>query len=422
MDTHSMISIAAIVVLLIMSAFFSATETAFTSLSRVRIKNLAGDGNKRASLVLSLSEQFDKLLSTILIGNNIVNIVMTAVATLLFVKLYGEYGPTISTIIITVVVLIFGEISPKSLAKENAERFAMIVAPVLSFFMVLFTPLNFIFSMWKILLSKVFNVTGQRTITEDELITMVEEAETEGGIDTEQSELIQNAIEFNELEAWDVLSPRVDMEAIDIATEKSEIERMFRETGYSRLPVYRDDLDTVLGVLNIKDFYNYVINSDRGIEAHVKPVVFVAGSIKIAALLKKMQSEKTHMAIVVDEYGGTEGIVTMEDIIEELVGEIWDEHDRIIPEGIVARPDGTYLVQGSANIDKTLDFFDIEEEINATTVNGWAAIELDKLPVKGDYFEYTSDEKLLRVTVTESDGRKAVELSIAVEDLSEAEE
>lgn len=422
MDTHSMISVAAIVVLLVMSAYFSATETAFTSISRVRIKNLANDGNKRAQLVLSLSEQFDKLLSTILIGNNIVNIVMTAVATLLFVKLYGQYGPTISTIIITLVVLIFGEISPKSLAKENPEKFAMFASPLLSVLIVISAPLNFIFSLWKSLLSKVFKVTGQHTITEDELITMVAEAETEGGIDTEQSELIQNAIEFNELEAWDVLSPRVGMEAIAIGTEKSEIERLFRETGYSRLPVYKDDLDTVLGVLNIKDFYNYVINYDESIETHIKPVVFVAGSIKIAALLKKMQKEKTHMAIVVDEYGGTEGIVTMEDIIEELVGEIWDEHDRVLPEGIVVRPDGTYLVQGSANIDKTLAFFDIEEEINATTVNGWAAIELDKLPCKGDKFEYCADNKILRVTVTESDGRKAVELCIEVETKSEEEE
>ncbi|MEG1585038.1 MAG: hemolysin family protein, partial [Anaerovorax sp.] len=346
MESHSFMSIIAIVVLVILSGYFSATETAFTSLNRIRMKNLANDGNQKAKLVLRLSNNFDQLLSTILIGNNIVNISMTAIATVLFVGLYGEdVGATAATAIITVVVLVFGEISPKSLAKEAPETVSMFSAPILRVLIILLTPINFLFSRWKKLLSKIFKQSDARTITEDELLTMVEEAETEGGIDMEQSELIQNAIEFNELEAWDVLKPRVEIASIEIDEEKDEIIKLFRETGYSRVPVYEDDMDKILGVLNQKDFHNYVAYTEKNIAEYISPVVFVAGSIKIANLLKRMQKAKTHIAIVVDEYGGTEGLVTMEDIIEELVGEIWDEHDEVVADGIVRQPDGTYNVQ-----------------------------------------------------------------------------
>ncbi len=418
MESHSIIYALVIAVLVVLSAYFSATETAFTSINRIRIKNLASDGNYKAKLVMSLSENFDKLLSTILIGNNIVNITMTAVATVLFVDLYGEYGPTIATVVITIVVLIFGEISPKSLAKEAPESFAMFSAPILRILMIMFTPLNVLFMKWKEIITKLYDTREDRTITEEELLTMVEEAETEGGIDTERSELIQNAIEFNELEAWDVLTPRVDIASIEIDEEKDEITELFRETGYSRVPVYEDDMDNILGVLNQKDFHNYVVNTDKKIDDYISPVVFVAGSIKIAQLLKKMQSAKSHIAVVVDEYGGTEGIVTMEDIIEELVGEIWDEHDEVVEAGIVRQPNGTYLVQASTNIDKMFDFFDLEEDISPTTVNGWIVMELDKLPSVGDYFEYTdvSGTKKFKVTVTQADEKKALEVKLEVED------
>ena len=318
---HSIFSyIFAIVVLLGFSAYFSATETAFTSLNRVRVKNAASDGNQKARLVLDLSEEFDKVLSTILIGNNIVNITMTAVATVLFVDLYGAYGPTIATIVTTIVVLIFGEITPKSIAKERPERFAEFASPLLRVGMIVFTPLTFIFGKWKLLIAKVFNLEEDHGITEEELLTMVEEAQTEGGIDEGQSELIQNAIEFNELDALDVITPRTDLVAIDRETDKEEIAKIFKYTGFSRLPVFEDDLDNILGVLNQKDFHNYILGADKDLSEVIKPVVFVAPSMKIAVLLKKMQAAKTHIAVIVDEYGGTMGIVTMEDIIEELVG------------------------------------------------------------------------------------------------------
>ena len=274
-------SICMIVILLIMSAYFSATETAFTSLNRIKLKNIASDGNNKAKRVLELSENYDKLLTTILIGNNIVNIMMTAVSTVLFIELYGQYGASISTAVITVIVLIFGEISPKSLAKESPEKFAMLVGRSIKICMVILTPLNYIFAKWKGILAKVFKVGSENTITEDEIKTIVEEAEVVGGIEAEQSELIQNAIEFNELTAEEVMTPHVDIEAIDITMGEYEVAEIFKKTGYSRLPVYEDDLDKILGVLNQKDFHNYIIGSNKTISDFVKPVAFVAGTKKI---------------------------------------------------------------------------------------------------------------------------------------------
>ena len=410
-----------IAVLVIFSAYFSATETAFTSVNRIRIKNLANDGDKKAKEALDLTEKFDSMLSTILVGNNIVNIAMSAIATVLFMELYPVYGATIATAVITVIVLIFGEISPKSLAKENPEKFAMFSAPFLKFFMVILAPVNWIFGWWKKLLAKLFNADGVNPITEDELLTIVEEAETEGSIDTDQSELIQNAIEFNDLEAWDVLTPRVDIKAIEIDETQDEIAELFLSTGFSRLPVYEDDLDNIVGVLNQKDFHNYIRGKDTPVSEYVKPVIFVAGSMKIAQLLKRLQTVKTHIAIIVDEYGGTSGLVTMEDIIEELVGEIYDEHDAAALQDIVQQQDGSYRVLCGTNIDKMFDYFDVEEEIDATTVNGWVVLQIDKLPSVGDHFVYEADYKRFDVTVTKADQRKALEINMLVTELEEEE-
>ena len=413
--------IIAIAVLVLLSAYFSATETAFTSANRIRLKNLAGDGNKKAKEVLDLSDNFDNLLSTILVGNNIVNIAMSSLATVFFLQLYPKYGATIATAVITIVVLVFGEISPKSVAKEKAESFAMFSAPFISAIMTVLTPVNWIFSQWKKLLAKVFNVDGVRPITEDELLTIVEEAETEGGIDEGQSELIQNAIEFNELEAWDVLTPRVDIEAIEIDEDKEEIAKLFRETGFSRLPVYEDDLDNILGVLNQKDFHNYIRNTDLPVSAYVKPVIFVAGSMKISQLLKRLQTAKAHIAIIVDEYGGTSGLVTMEEIIEELIGEIYDEHDGDQLQDIVQQQDGSYRVLCGSNIDKMFDYFDVDEDMDCNTVNGWVVLQIDKLPEVGDHFVYEADFKRFDVTVIKADDRKAHEINMTVTELEPEE-
>lgn len=412
-------SIAAIVVLVMFSAYFSATETAFTSLNKIRIKNMANDGDRRARNVMELSENYDNLLSTILVGNNLVNIMLSSISTVLFIGLYPNYGATIATAVATIIVLIFGEISPKSLAKESPEKFAMFSAPFIRVLIVILKPVNWLFAMWKKLLARVFNTDSGRPITEDELLTIVEEAETEGGIDTEQSELIQNAIEFNDLEALDVLTPRVDIKAIEMDTPEDEIAKIFIDTGFSRLPVYDDDLDSIIGVLNQKDFHNYIKGGRASVSEYVKPVIFVAGSMKISQLLKKLQTAKTHIAIIVDEYGGTYGLVTMEDIIEELVGEIYDEHDAAALQDIVCQQDGTYRVLCNTNIDKMFDYFDVEEEVDATTVNGWVVLQIDKLPEVGDSFVYEADYKRFEVVVTKADERKSLEINMTVEELPE---
>jgi len=378
------------------------------------MKNMAGEGNKKASSVLKLAENYDKLISTVLIGNNIVNITTASIAAVMFVEIYGSrVGTPLSTVVITLIILIFAEISPKSITKEMPEKFCLFSEPILKALIFIFTPLNFIFSLWKKLLTKIFKIDPSARITEEELITIVEEAKCEGGIDTEQGELIQNAIEFNEVEAWDVLTPRVDVKAIEADTPKEEISKIFRETGFSRLPVYDETIDKITGVLNQKDFSNFIVNSEKEIAEFVKPVVFMAGSVKVPVLLKKMQKIKTHLAIIVDEYGGTEGIVTMEDIIEELVGEIYDEHDEVTTQEFVQQQDGSHRVLCSANASKMFDYFSIEEEeMDVTTVNGWVVSKLDKLPEVGDSFEY----KNLLVKVTKADEKKALEVSIIKEE------
>ena len=423
MDSSITGQIIAIIVLILFSAYFSATETAFTSVNRIRIKNMANEGNKKAEKVLTLSEKYDKLLTTILVGNNIVNITMTAIATVMFVSLYKEYGATVATIVITLVVLVFGEITPKSIAKEKVESFSMWSAPIISFFMTILTPINFIFTKWKHLIAKIFHLDEEDKITDDEILTLVEEAETGGSIDEERSELIQNAIEFDELTAEEVMTPRPEMVAIEIDCSKEELAKIFEETGFSRLPVYEEEIDNIIGVINQKDFHNYVMRKNMQIADFVTPVVFVAETMKIFDLLRKMQQLKTHMAIVIDEYGGTSGLVTMEDMIEELVGEIYDEHDVVVNKEIMQLQNGSYRVQCSANISKIFDYLEIDEEIQeVNTVNGWVSMQLDRLPKKDDTFETVIDNKLLKGRVTKADERKAIELNLVVEEIEDDEE
>ena len=412
-----------ILCLLLLSAFFSATETAFTSLNRIKMKNMANDDVKNARLVLKLEDRYDKLLSTILIGNNIANIGMTAIATVMFVALLGgSLGPTASTVVMTVAVLIFGEISPKNIAKEHPEGFALFAAPIMRGLMWLFTPLNVLFSLWKKLLGKLFGTQENGSYTEDELITIVEEAQIGGSIGKEQQELITNAIEFDDLEAIDVITPRVDIVAVELGTSVEEIGRTFKESGLSRLPVYEDDLDNIIGIINQKDFHNYVVGENRELEQYIKPVAYVAESIKAAVLLKKMQTKKTHIAIIVDEYGGTTGLVTMEDIIEELVGKIYDEHDAIEMREVTRLYDGSYSVAGGANVEKFFEMVGEDIDINATTINGWVMIELDRLAKVGDTFTYRSRHKIFHVRVTRADERRALMVQIRIEDIPEEDE
>lgn len=403
-------AIIALVVLIIFSAYFSATETAFTSLNRIRIKNLANGGNKRAKLTLELCDKFDNILSTILIGNNIVNILSTSLATALFVLYFPKNGVAISTVVMTVVVLIFGEIGPKSMAKESPEEFAMFSAPFLNMLCVLFTPLNFIFSLIKKLISRIFKVKNDRSITEEELLTMVEEAQSEGGINDNEGELIKNAIEFYDLEVSDILIPRVDVIAVQTDSTPEEIDQVFKDSRLSRLPVFHETIDSIAGVLNMKDFYYQVLGNKEPLENVIKPAMYVLEQMQISDLLKLLQQKKSHLAIVTDEYGGTVGIVTLEDIIEELVGEIWDEHD-VVTEEITQISANCYRVSCNASITKMFELFEIDEEIESSTVGGWVMEQLERVPVLGDSFKYQN----LTVTVTNADERRPLEIIVTVD-------
>ena len=409
MDSASITMIAALVFLVVMSAYFSATETAFSSLNRVRMKSKADGGNQRAALALELEEDYDRLLSTILIGNNIVNITATTVSTVLFTKLLPVYGPTVSTVVLTVIILIFGEISPKSLAKENAEDFAMFSAPILRVFIALLRPVNFLFTQWKRLLTKLLRKKAEDGITEEELITMVDQAEDEGGLDQHESQLIRAAIEFNDLEVEEILTPRVDVVAVEDTDSMDEIARTFAENGYSRLPVYHEDIDDIVGVIHEKDFHAARYHGREDVQGIISPVLYTTGNTKISHLLRILQREKAHMVIVVDEYGGTEGLVTLEDIVEELVGDIWDEHDEVIEE-FRKQSDGSYLVACSADLDDLYDLFDMKpsEEYDASSVSGWVMEEIGRVPDVGDRFRADG----LEVCVTRVEHRRVMEIRV----------
>ena len=399
----------AIVLLVMMSAYFSATETAFSCLNKIRMKSRAESGDHRAALAMDLVEDYDRLISTILIGNNIVNITASTVGTVLFTKLYAAYGPTVSTVVLTLVVLIFGEISPKSLAKEHAESFAMFSAPILRVFLLVLRPLNFLFSQWKRLLNMIFHPSEDQGITEEELITMVSEAENEGGLDQHESQLIRSAIEFGDLEAGDILTPRVDIVAVEDSASMEEIAAVFAESGYSRLPVYHEDIDNIIGVIHEKDFHAARYRGLTSVKEMLGPMLYTTGNTKISELLRILQREKAHMVIVVDEYGGTEGLVTLEDIVEELVGEIWDEHDEVV-ESFRKQSDGSFLVAAGADLSDLYDLFSIKGDCDASTVSGWVIDQLGRLPLVGDHFQAEG----LDVTVTMVDHRRVLEVRVAV--------
>ena len=410
MITEHIGSIVGMLVCVILSAYFSATETAFASLNKTRLKALAEKGNKRARQTLDLAESYDKLISTVLIGNNIVNIASASLGTLLFTAHFGpEYGATLSTIVMTLVVLIFGEITPKSLAKEVPERLASAVAPALQLLMTVLTPLNWLFAQWKKLVGRGFHGGEADTITEGELMTMVNEAESDGELTDREGRLIRSAIEFDDVEVEEILTPRVDVVAVEDTISVEELTQIFAESGYSRLPVYHDTIDNIIGVVHEKDFYRGRLKKLTSIEEMISPALYTTGSTKISELMRTLREEHHHLAVVVDEYGGTEGIITLEDILEELVGEIWDEHDEVIEE-FKKQEDGSYLISCSADLTDLFDLFSIKGECDANTISGWVMEQIGRIPEEGDRF--TSDG--LDVTVTKVDHRRVLEIRVEV--------
>ena len=416
MDSTQVTYLVVMLACVIMSAYFSATETAFSSLNKTRIKALAEKGHKKAELARRLSEKYDSLLSTILIGNNIVNILLASLGTLFFVDLVGSNGATVSTVVITVVVLIFGEITPKSIAKDNPESFAMFSSPIINFLIFVFKPLNYLFSLWKKLVNRLFKTNKDNKMSQEELLMFVEEVQQEGSVDSEEGDLLKNAIEFTGRKTEDILTHRMEIEAIDVNDNKREISRIFSHSKFSRLPVYEESIDNIIGVVHQKDFYTEHGITGKSIREIMTPPIFVPMSEKIDDLLKVLKKHKSHIAIVLDEYGGTYGLVTMEDILEELVGEIWDEHDEVV-ESFHKIDALNYDVDASANVDEFAEFFDLDLETEIVTVGGWVADQLDRIPSVGDEFTYEN----LYIRVTETEMHRASKIKVTITQADDTE-
>ena len=423
-DTYHITLIVSLLILVCLSSFFSFCEMSFSSLNRIKMKNLAVK-SKRARLVLKLLDVYDKLLSTVLIGNNVVNIAASAMATVLFVGLFGAKGVSIATVVVTLVVLVFGDISPKTLAKESPELTAIRCAPLIRFFIIIFTPLNYLAAAWKKVIVKIFPAKLDRTTTEDELLTFVEEVRHEGGINKQEEHMIRQVIEFDEITAAEIFTPRVDVAAVSETAAIEEIDSKFAATGFSRLPVYQDNIDKITGMILLKDFHLEVMKRRKNPSEIIKPVVFVTKTIKIAKLLKTLQQKQSHLAVVVDEFGGTLGIVTIEDIVEELVGEIWDEHDEVV-EPVKKANDGSFVVMGSTNFGDMLKFINAgdnaetiasahainNEEIPDTTVGNWIMENLGRIPHAGEEFVWNN----LKIRVSKVLRHRVMEVIVSVND------
>ena len=413
-------------VCLLMSAYFSATETAFSTLSKTKLKTMIEKGNKRAPLALKLSENYDKLISTILIGNNLVNILLSSLATIVVMDICRNlkseafaqaYSTMISTVITTVVVLLFGEITPKSMAKNRPESFAMFSAPLMQFFIWILFPIGILFSGWAKLINRIFRNHEDSKMSQEELLMLVEEVQEEGTIDDEEGDLLRNAINFPELKAEDILTHRVDLEGFEIGTPMEEIGRIFEESHFSRLLVYQDSIDNIVGVLHQKDVFTAKGLTEKPLEELISEPLFIHKTERIDDLLRDLQTNKSHMAVVLDEYGGTLGIVTMEDILEELVGDIWDEHDEVV-EDYKEIAENTFRVDCGGNLSEFCDFFDLEIESDNITINGWIMEEMDKIPACGDKFSYEN----LDITVTETDFRRVSTIEVVRHEIEDEDE
>lgn len=409
MDDDGISRVVILSLLILMSAFLSAAETAFIDYNRIRMKNLSNSNNKKAAIVLKLEDKYDMVMSAILILNNIANITATSLAVFIFSKHFNNYGIIIATIITILLILIFGELLPKGFAKFAPEKFAMFSAPAIKLLVFIFTPINCILFSLKSVFNKIFKSETLPSITEDELYTMIDEVENEGVINKNESDLIRSAIEFNETVVEDIYTPRIDIVGIEENDSLDEIKEKFLISGYSRLPVFQGDMDNIVGVLHEKDFYQALNRKEKDIKKLISKILFVTPNKKISELLKELQLSKAHMAIVIDEYGGTEGLVTMEDIIEELVGEIWDEHDEVV-EWFKKIGEDKFLISCNADIEDMFDLFGLEpdDEMDVITVNGFITTLFEEIPEVGGRIIY----KNLDITVTKAEAKRVLEIQV----------
>ena len=426
MDSDSMFSLIVLFVLLLLSVFFSAAETAYSAANRIRLKNIAEEmtekksksGARRANLALKLYDDFDRLLSGLLVGANIVNLSAASLCAVIFVYHFGEMGVVLSTAILTVIVIIFAEVSPKMIAKYYPEKVAILSADAVNVLLIMLTPANVFFIRWRKLLGKIFKIDSiESIITEDEIFSIVETAESDGTIDEGDRQLIHNALDFHHQQAKDILTHRMDVVAVSKDAAPEDIANVFMESGFSRLPMYDESIDHIVGILHMRDFFGYMMHK-KPLHTLITPPVYVADSTNIDELFGLLQNEKSHMAIVSDEYGGTEGIVTMEDILEELVGEIWDESDTV-EEKIVQISEDSYKVLCIAHMDDLAEVIGVNlKDIETTTVNAWIVESLGKIPQEGDSFSHEN----VGVQISKAYRRRALECIVTVNPISKAED
>ncbi len=393
-----------IVVLVCLSSFFSGTETAYSCVNKIKLKSMVALGKKNARAVYRFADEgYDKLVTAILVGNNIVNITASALSTILFGILIADQNlaATVSTAVLTVVVLLFGEITPKYLASVYPEKFCFFYYPLMQFFYWILIPLCKIFDSFKWLLTKIFKLKKDETVTDEELMSLVDEAEEKGTLKEDESELVRSALEFDDLKVEDILVPRVDVYAVEETFTMEEIREVFEKTGYSRLPVYKETIDNVIGLIHERDFFSGYIRGEKEIGHLVQDIVFTTEYTRISTLLKQLQKNKIHMAAVSDEYGGLVGIVTLEDILEQLVGEIWDEHDE--EEVLFGKiSEGEYWVDGKCNLSEFLAVYDIESEAEnyeSISVGGWATEVYGGIPPIGEVLRLKNvDIRIVKAT------------------------
>ena len=401
-------------ILICLSAFFSASEMALSSVNKVRIKTMADDGDKRAAKVLALTERFDRTLSVILIGNNIVNIALSSILTVFATNLFGAGGVAIATAVATVLILIFGEITPKCVAKEKAEDTALSISPVLSLIIMILYPVAVLFVKLQGLISKMAGAEkAQPYVTEQELLNIIETIEEEGVIDEQRSELMQSALAFDETVAQDVLTPRVDLTAINVSDSPEKIKELVLTERFSRIPVFEKTLDNIIGILHTRDYLEALLKEGQA-PADIRPLltkpVFVHKTQRVAALLNDFRKKRVHMAVVTDDFGGTMGIVSMEDVLEELVGEIWDE-DEEAEIDFVQTEQFVYRVSGDFPVEEALEKIGYELknfESEFASVGGWALEQLGHIPTAGESFEADG----ISVTIDEMEEQRIVKLTL----------
>lgn len=412
-----------LVILIALSAFFSASETAYTTVNKIRLQNYVDAGSKKAKTALFIAENYDRTLTTILIGNNIVNIGASSIATLLFVKLFGPSGAAISTAVMTILILIFGEVLPKSFAKESSEKFALAFSRPLRILMTVFWPVVFLFIQLKKVAKHISPIKEEETptVTEQELKFIVESIEDEGVLEKQESELVQHALEFDEKTVQEVLTPRVDMTTLDIEDDLQTNIGLVLTERFSRIPVCRGTSDRIIGILHTKDLLEALVRGDAiDLASMVQPAFFVYKTKKLSSLLADFKRNKTHVAIVTDDYGGTVGMVTMEDLLEELVGDIWDEDEEIIQD-FVQIDSQHFLISGDLTIRELFDHLDLpfsNLESNHTSCGGWALEALGHIPQAGEAFQF----KNMTLTIQEMDDQRVKKLSVYLAPQPEEEE